>query len=73
MFWNLTARFHKSLQLLKVWGLPCGPVVKTSSAMLGVWVQSLVGELRSYMPKKQDIKQRQGSNEHNKGFKNSLC
>ena len=41
--------------------------------MQGVWVQSLVGELRPYMPKNQDIKQRQCSNEYNKDFKNSIC
>ena len=41
--------------------------------MQGVWVQSLVGELRPYMPKNQDVKQRQCSNEYNKDFKNSIC
>ena len=32
------------------WGLPGGPVVKTSLPMQGVPVQSLVGELRPHLP-----------------------
>jgi len=41
--------------------------------MQGVWVQSLVGELRSPMPpsqKNQNIKQKQYCNTFNKDFKN---
>ena len=41
--------------------------------MQGVWVRSLVGELRSHMPhgqKNQNIKQKQYCNKFNKDFKN---
>ena len=41
--------------------------------MQGVWVRSLVGELRSHMPlsqKNQNIKQKQYCNKFNKNFKN---
>ena len=41
--------------------------------MQGVWVQSLVGELRSHRPrgqKKQNIKQKQYCNKFNEDFKN---
>lgn len=30
--------------------IPGGPVAKTSPSMQEMWVQSLVGKLRSYMP-----------------------
>ena len=47
-----------------------GPVAKASTSNLqGVWVQSLVGELRSHMPwgqKNQNIKQKQYCNKFNK-------
>ena len=32
-------------------GVPGGPMVKTLLPMQRAWVQSLVGELRSHMPK----------------------
>ena len=35
---------------------PGGPVVKTSPSNAGVWVQSLVGELRSHMTWSQNNK-----------------
>ena len=50
---------------------PGAPVVKTVLPMQGVWVRSLVRELRSHMPhgKKQNTKQKQYCNKFNKDFK----
>ena len=51
---------------------PGGPVVKTSPSNVGVRVWSLVGELRSHMPrgqKNQNIKQKQYCNKFNKDLK----
>ena len=50
---------------------PGAPVVKTVLPMQGVWVRSLVRELRSHMPhgKKQNAKQKQYCNKFNKDFK----
>ena len=38
--------------------------------MQGLWVQSLVEELRSHIPKSQNIKQGEYCNKFNKDFKN---
>ena len=38
--------------------------------MQGVWVQSLVGVLRSHMALRQNMKQKQYCNKFNKDFKN---
>ena len=58
----------------KVRDFPGGPVVKTLPSMQGVQIQSLVGELRSYMPwgQKTKTKQKQYCNKFNKDFKNGL-
>ena len=38
------------------WDFPGDPVAKTSPSNVVVWVQSLVGELRSHMPRGQKTK-----------------
>ena len=51
---------------------PGDPVVKTCLAMQGVWIHSLVWELRSPVPcgqKNQNVKQKQYCNKFNKELK----
>ena len=60
-------------------GLPGGPVVKTSPSIAGgLWVRSLVGELKFHMrslnstcswPKNQNMKHKKNGNNFNKTFK----
>ena len=45
---------HEKVMLVR--DFPGSPVVKTSPPVQGVWVQSLVGELRSHMPRSQETK-----------------
>ena len=56
----------------RIKNFPGSPVVKISPFKAGIWVQSLVGELKSHMPhsqkKKKNIKQKQPCNKFNKDF-----
>ena len=46
---GLCNNHHNPIFKKYFWGLPCGPLVKTLLQGQGLWVQSLVGELRSHM------------------------
>ena len=64
--YSKTIRLSLPLRSLQSWDFPGLP-------LQGVWVRSLVRELRSHMPrgqKKQNIKQKQYCNKFNKEFKN---
>ena len=70
----LTLRISSRLVIWKHFrDFPGGPVARTSPSKQAVWVPSLVGELRSYIPwgqKNQNIKQKQYCNKFNQDFKN---
>ena len=56
---------------LDCWDFPGNPVVRFHLPMLGMWVQSMVRELRLHMPQdqiNQNIKQKQCYNKFNKDF-----